>query len=91
MPTCYILTRWPRSNPPIYSQFPNLELTLHAAMSKWANECEHIFYLQGPLGYPGAVIVSDAAVLRPLMSRDTPKSVLYRLFYPWLGIGLLTA
>ena len=60
-------------------------------MSKWANECEHIFYLQGPVGYPGAVIVSEAAALRPLMSRDTPKSVLYRLFYPWLGIGLLTA
>lgn len=60
-------------------------------MSRWANESQHIFYLHGPLGYPGAVVVSDAAVLRPLMSRDTPKSVLYRLFYPWLGIGLLTA
>jgi cytochrome P450 len=60
-------------------------------MSKWANESRHIFYLRGPIGYPGAVIVSDAQVLRPLMSRDTPKSILYRLFYPWLGIGLLTA
>lgn len=65
--------------------------TILLQMVEWTKQHGPVGYIKGPIGFPGAAFTGSPEAAQHILRTDTPKSFYYTYFYPWLGIGLLTA